>query len=107
MAENEHDRTEQPTQKRLDEARKKGQVPRSTELNAAAVILIVGGGLHFLGSYMGSRFNGLMSSSLALTREQSVDESLMLPTMLTEAGHALLTVAPLLGLTLVAALLAP
>ncbi len=71
------------------------------------MILIVGGGLHFLGSYMGSRFNGLMSSSLALTREQSVDESLMLPTMLTEAGHALLTVAPLLGLTLVAALLAP
>jgi FlhB/HrpN/YscU/SpaS family protein len=77
MAENEQERTEQPTPKRLEEARKKGQVPRSTELSAAAVILTVGGGLHFLGGYMGSRLNGLMSASLSLTRDQSVDESLM------------------------------
>lgn len=107
MAENEQERTEQPTQKRLDEARKKGQVPRSTELSAAAVILTVGGGLHFLGGYMGTRLNGLMSTSLALTREQAVDESLMLRTLETEAAHALLACAPILGLTLLAALLAP
>ncbi len=107
MAENEQERTEQPTQKRLDEARKKGQLPRSTELSAASVILTVGGGLHFLGGYMGTRFNGLMSSSLSLTREQSVDESLMLRTFATEAAHALVACAPILGLTLIAALLAP
>ena len=83
MAENEQERTEQPTPKRLEEARKKGQVPRSTELSAAAVILTVGAGLHFLGGYMGSRFNGLMTASLTLTREQSVDESLLFPTMVT------------------------
>src|ERR1700738_2262347 len=108
MAENEEEeRTEQPTPKRLEEARKKGQVPRSTELSAAAVILTVGGGLHFLGGYMGSRFNGLRSASLSLTRDQSVDESLMFPTMVTEASYALLACAPILGLTMVAALLAP
>jgi|KBSSwiStaDraftv2_1062776.scaffolds.fasta_scaffold00616_10 flagellar biosynthetic protein FlhB len=107
MAENEEERTEQPTPKRLEEARKKGQVPRSTELSAAAVILTVGGGLHFLGGYMGSRLNGLMSASLTLTREQSVDESLLFPTMVTETAHALLACAPILGLTLVAALVAP
>jgi flagellar biosynthetic protein FlhB len=108
VAENEEqERTEQPTQKRLDEARKKGQVVRSTELSAAAVILTVGGGLHFLGGYMGSRFNGLMSTSLNLTREQSVDESLMFSTMTVEAAHALIACAPILGLTLVAAVVAP
>ncbi|MFL6605968.1 MAG: flagellar biosynthesis protein FlhB [Steroidobacteraceae bacterium] len=107
MAENEEERTEQPTPKRLEEARRKGQVPRSTELSAAAVILTVGGGLHFLGGYMGTRLNGLMSTSLSLTREQSVDESLMFPTMVTEAAHALVACAPILGLTLVAALVAP
>jgi flagellar biosynthesis protein FlhB len=107
MAENEQERTEQPTPKRLEEARKKGQIPRSTELSAAAVILTVGGGLHFLGGYMGSRFNGLMSSSLTLTREQSVDESLMFSAMSTEATHALIACAPILGLTMLAALLAP
>ena len=35
MSENDAERTEQPTQKRLDEARKNGQIPRSTDLNAA------------------------------------------------------------------------
>ena len=107
MAENEQERTEQPTPKRLEEARKQGQVPRSTELSAAAVILTVGGGLHFLGGYMGSQLNGLMSASLSLTRDQVVDESLMLPILSTEVAHALIACAPLLGLTMVAALLAP
>jgi flagellar biosynthetic protein FlhB len=107
MAEGADDKTEQPTQKKLDEARKKGQVPRSTELSAAAVILIVGAGLRYLGKYMGSRLQGLMSSSLTLTHEQATDEGLMFPTMLTEVSHALVTCIPLLGLTLVAALLAP
>lgn len=108
MAENDQaERTEQPTPKRLEEARKKGQVARSQELSAAAVILTVGGGLHFLGGYMGTRFNGLMSASLSLTREQSVDESLMFSTMTREAAYALQACAPILGLTLLAALVAP
>ncbi|MBS0418245.1 MAG: flagellar type III secretion system protein FlhB [Proteobacteria bacterium] len=107
MAENEAERTEQPTPKRLEEARKKGQIPRSTELSAAAVILAVGAGLHYLGGYMGTRLNGLMSSSLSLTREQSVDESLMISTLTAEAAHALIACAPILGLTLIVALLAP
>ena len=107
MAENDAEKTEQPTPKRLEEARKKGQIVRSSELSAAAVILTVGGGLHFLGGYMGSRLNGLMASSLSLTREQSVDESLMFSTMTTEAAHALTTCAPIFGLTMLAALIAP
>src|SRR5260370_32952707 len=107
MAENEEERTEHPTPKRLEEARKKGQVPRSTELSAAAVILTVGGGLHFLGGYMGSRLNGLMTASLSLTRDQSVDESLMWRTMTSEATHGRLACAPILGPTLLAALVAP
>ena len=32
-----HDRTEDATPKRLEEARKRGQIPRSRDLNAAAV----------------------------------------------------------------------
>jgi flagellar biosynthesis protein FlhB len=109
MAENENgaEKTEQPTSKRLEEARKQGQVPRSSELSAAAVVLTVGTGLHFLGGYMGGRLNGLMSSSLSLTREQSVDESLMFPTLTREVAYGLIACGPLLGLTMVAALLAP
>ena len=46
MAESDAEKTEQPTPKRLEEARKKGQIPRSQELSAAAVVLAVGGGPH-------------------------------------------------------------
>ena len=43
MAETEtQERTEHATQKRLDEARKKGQIPRSRELTAAAVMIAAG-----------------------------------------------------------------
>ncbi len=107
MAESAQERTEQPTPKRLEEARRQGQVPRSTELTSAAVLLVAGGGLHFLGSYVATRLHGLMGSSLALSREQALDESLMVPTLAAELARALLACAPILGLTLLAALTAP
>ncbi len=42
MAENEdgQEKSQEPTGKRLDEARKKGQVPRSRELNTMALTII-------------------------------------------------------------------
>src|ERR1700749_3825295 len=107
MAENGQERTERATPKRLEEARKHGQVPRSAELNAAAVLLTTGAGLHFLGGSIGGQLHGLMRSSLTLSREQAIDETLMVSTMSSEVLHALLTCAPLLGLTILAALLAP
>src|SRR6187399_2188975 len=98
MAENDAEKTEQPTAKRQEESRKKGQIPRSTDLSAAAVILAVAAGLNYLGGYMGTRLNGLMASSLSLTREQAVDQSLMISTLATEAAHGLIACAPILRL---------
>jgi len=68
MAEDDMERTERPTPKRLEEARKKGQVPRSSELSTAAVVLIAGAGLHFMGRSLGSGLFELMRTSLSLTR---------------------------------------
>lgn len=107
MAENDQERTERPTPKRLEQARRQGQVPRSTELTSASVLLVAGGGLHFLGSYVGSRLHGLMAGSLVLSREQSLDETLLIGTLGSEAARGLLACAPILGLTLLAALTAP
>jgi len=109
MAEGEsgQDRTEQPTQKRLDDARRSGQVPRSRELTTAAVVLVAGLGLRLTGGSMGAGFAGLMKSSLSLSREQVLDENLLLPDLVAMAWQALLICAPILGLTLAAALLSP
>src|SRR5580658_1742469 len=109
MAENEsgQDRTEQPTQKRLDEARRSGQVPRSRDLTTAAVVLIAGIGLRFSGGAMAAGFAGLMKSGLSLPRAQVMDENLLLPTLVALAWQGVLVIAPILGLTLVAALFSP
>jgi flagellar biosynthesis protein FlhB len=107
MAENDAEKTEQPTQKRLEEARKKGQIPRSQELNAAAVVLIAGAGLHVVGKSLGNGLHDLMRTGLQISREQAMDASSAIDAFAASAGHALLACAPILGLTLAAALLAP
>jgi flagellar biosynthetic protein FlhB len=109
MAENENgqDQTEQPTQKRLDEARKSGQVPRSRDLTTAAVVLAAGIGLRFSGAGMAAGYAGLMKSGLTLSREQVLDENLLLPNLVALGREALIVTAPILGLTLAAALLSP
>ena len=107
MAEDTQDRTELPTQKRRDDARKRGEVPRSQELNTAAVVLITGIGLQFLGARVGSALSGLLRSDLALSREQALDESQAVAALGNSLLAAFNACMPLLGLTVVAALLAP
>jgi flagellar biosynthesis protein FlhB len=101
------ERTEQPTSKRLEQAREQGQVPRSTELNAATVMLLAGGGLHFMGGHLGLQLHDLMRSGLSLSHEDSMDETRALGIFANELKYALIACAPFLGLTLVAALIAP
>jgi len=109
MAENDsgQDQTEQPTQKRLDEARSSGQVPRSRDLTTAAVVLIAGIGIRVAGAGMANGFAGLMKSALTLSRDQVLDENLLLPDLVALGARALTATAPILGLTLAAALLSP
>jgi flagellar biosynthesis protein FlhB len=107
MAENDAERTEQPTQKRLEEARKNGQIPRSTDLNAAVVVLFAGAALHFLGRGLGSDLFEMMRRGLTISRTQALDESSAITMFAASVQQALLACAPILGLTLVAALIAP
>jgi flagellar biosynthetic protein FlhB len=110
VAENEtekHDRTEAPTQKRLDDARKEGRIPRSRELTAAAVMVSAGMLMMFSGHALGGRIGALMRSGLTITREQAFDTSAMTQTFGNLSVAALWAVAPVLGITLVMALGAP
>jgi flagellar biosynthetic protein FlhB len=101
------DRTEQPTSKRLEEARRQGQVPRSPELNSAAVMLLGGGALYFMGAHLGEQLFQMMRSGLTLTREDALDQGRAIVTFGNYVLHAMLACAPVLGLTFVAALVAP
>ena len=107
MAENDQERTERPTAKRLEKAREEGQVPRSSELSAAAVLLVAAGGLHFLGGSIGATLYDIMRSGLDLRPAAALDPGVALSTASAEMLRALLACAPVLGLTMLAALVSP
>ena len=107
MAETDQEKTEQPTGKRLDEARQEGRIPRSQDFNTAAVLLLAGGGLRMFGAKIAAALAGLMHGGLQLSGAQVFDPKYALATAGNEVMHALLACAPLFGLTVIAALAAP
>lgn len=107
MAEHDQERTEKPTARRLEEARKEGRVPRSTELNAAAVLLVAAGSLHFLGGSIGGMLFDIMKSGLNIAPAEVIDPGFALTAAGGELMRALIVCAPVLGLTMIAALVAP
>ncbi len=58
------ERTEQPTEKKKEDSRKKGQVPRSRELNTMLSLLFGGLGLIVFGDNISSDFITLFESAL-------------------------------------------
>jgi len=102
-----HDRTEQATPKRIEEAREKGQIPRSRDLNAAAVMLIAGIGLLTMGRSLGGQLAEMLRAGLTVNAAEMADGTGMFAALTQAGGSALWAVAPVLGLTLVAALGAP
>jgi len=107
MAQENEDRTERASPKRLEDARKKGQVPRSRELNAAAVTLAGGAALYMMGGALAGRMHALMGSTLSIPRDAAMDESAMVPALEGAFLDALLACAPILGVIVAAAVLAP
>ena len=108
MAENDaQERTEQATPKRLEEARKKGQIPRSRELSTAAVTLVGGAALYMLGGKITGQLAEMMRRSLALSRDEATDSTFMLPSLAHAAADGLWLSAPVLLAVTIAAIIAP
>jgi flagellar biosynthesis protein FlhB len=107
MAESGQERTEQATPKRLEEARKKGQVPRSTDLSTAAVTIAAAVTIYALGKGAAGQFADLMHDALSIAPERAVDAQMMWPALRDTAARAILIILPILGATFVAALVAP
>lgn len=101
------EKTEQPSQRRLDQAREKGQVARSHELSTFAVLLAGGGTLWFLGASFTQRMVKLMQDGLTLTHDMAFNSGLLLPRLYTLSLDMLITFVPLLLAVLLAAAFSP
>lgn len=101
------DRTERASPKRLEEARKRGQVPRSPELNAAVVTLMAAGVLYGLGGTLAADLYDLMRDALTIARSELADERAAPLVFGTFLWRGMAIAAPVLVLTFVAAFVAP
>lgn len=106
MADESSERTEEPTARRLRKAREEGDVARSIELPAAVVMISSAAVLLLMGGWWVSRFSEQMTASLSFDRK-SLDTPSLLPGLFVQAiADGLLVVAPLLLVTVVAAIAA-
>jgi flagellar biosynthesis protein FlhB len=109
MAESESgaEKSEEPTDKRLSESRKKGQIARSKELNTLAVTMGGFGGLLVFGGSMGNAMLEIMRGNFSLPREAIMDEHSMGLWLAASGEIAMQAMFPLFLLLLVVSILGP
>ena len=108
MAEdNDFERTESASPRRLEQAREEGHVARSQELTTFAMLMAGGGGLWMLGGNLVEQMRVLLRHALRLDPVAAFDPAQMTLRLHEQALSALLALAPLLGLLLIVAFAAP
>lgn len=101
------ERTEQATPKRIQEARDKGQIPRSKELNAAAVMIAASASLFLLGADMSTGVANIMREGLSLPRSMFFDSSAMTVQLTTMVKAGIVLITPFLAVCAAVAIAAP
>jgi len=101
------ERSEQPTAKRLSEARKKGQVARSRELNTLLVMLVSALTLWLFSASAMTGFVAIVSDALSPNGDVLRDPELIPVHFMQVMMSALVLIAPFLAITVVAALAGP
>lgn len=101
------EKTEQPSQRRLDQAKEKGQVARSTELSTFSILLAGGATLWFMGASLNAHMVRLLHDALIFNQDIVFKPELMIPRLYDLSMDMLITFAPVLLMMLITALGAP
>ncbi|MFV8833616.1 flagellar biosynthesis protein FlhB [Aquisalimonas sp.] len=106
-SENGQEKTEEPTPKRRQDAKDKGQVPRSRELNTTMIMVLGAGGLLIFGSYMAGQLFEAFNLAFRIDREDVYDPEAPFYYLREAIWVGLKAVAPFALVMLVAAMLTP
>lgn len=101
------ERTEQPTPRRIQQAREKGQVPTSRELNTMLMMLIAGASIMFIGPGIVEDFIQMFKQHLRITRADIFDITSMPDLLKNAIVDALITLSPFFILMILAAIAGP
>jgi flagellar biosynthesis protein FlhB len=105
--ESESEKTEPASQKRLEQAREEGDVPRSREVATFTVLMTAGAGLWITGSGLVRDLSSAMVSGLALTPEQIYNPDVLLTRVGIDIGRVMLACLPLGLAVMMVALVSP
>lgn len=100
------ERTEEPSQRRLDEARKRGQVPRSRELTNFATMIGGSAALVACGSSLTTCLSQVMRHGLSIDAQRLRDPDGMMNTLGEACVSAITILLPIFGTLIVLVLLA-
>ena len=99
MAEEEQDKaqkTEEPTPKRREEAREKGQIPTSREIGTATMFLVALGALYLGGTAMGDDLTAALRDFFRFSDWRGLDVAAVTKGLETVAWHMAAVLAPLI-----------
>ena len=100
------EKTEQATDKRLDQMRSEGNIPRSKELNSAAMTLVGAFGIILFGRSITTGMMEMMTRSLSFTREDLLqDPTVIIRRFFEVTGDSFFLIAPLIAWLMVTSLL--
>jgi len=101
------EKTEEPTGRRLEQAREKGQVPRSRELGTFLVLMTAAATVWMLGGWFVQRAAAILRGAFAFDPRLAREAALLPPHLGGVFSDALFLFSPLIGVLLLAALLPP
>lgn len=108
MAEDsDQEKTEEPTGKRLEDARKKGQIARSRELNTFAMLIVSATLLLMQGEKIGKGLLEMMRTEFQLSRATIFDPVSTTLHFKQAMIDGLMLIAPFFALTVIVAIVAP
>lgn len=104
---NDQEKTEEPTAKREEDARKKGDIARSKELNTVVVLMVGSVMIWMTGERIMKGMWRVMEEAFTIERSTLFDPLASINSLQFAMQEALMFVAPFLAAMVVAALAAP
>jgi flagellar biosynthetic protein FlhB len=101
------EKTEDPTPKRLRDAREKGDIPRSRELNSTALLMAAAAAMLIFGKSAVDRILNMVSSHLDIERAEMFDSALMIAQLVDAMRESIYALMGFMAFVLLAALLSP
>jgi flagellar biosynthetic protein FlhB len=103
MADSDMEKTEEPTGKKIEDARKKGQIARSKDLGTAFVLIFSAIAILIQGEELGIAMANIMTRALSLNRDETYDTTMMFSIWAEVGGELAAPMATIFFIILMAA----